>query len=365
MKLPTAKNYGVTRADFPEQDWSVWEARRYNHPGLGQTVDTSYLNIWPCCIHCATWICSSCWDFRRQRADRRVSQYCAKCGGREGFFSAVRHGTRNPHTPDGSHLPKLPFVVPVMSTVGAQWDILGMISYYKDLAIRNSGRAQLWENQVKDNMTEEEAVAAGMLPPNQVDPEEARGWGVRQPDELEHRDPGYSCDGQAVNTSLLKAVSPQPCNHGCLVDGMNYQDCPVHGEEVEGAEIKPYTSRNLLRKVQEALANGCEPTDRLTLTIAEAQQLMVGEYPHDDGEVVVLGPEIFVNVEAEVISWRGENWVKQPAPSNAAAASPDPSWQRREAMDWAVRLVVPGDIASNTANAVVQTADMILEWLQK
>ena len=36
-------------------------------------------------------------------------------------------------------------------------------------------------------------------------------------------------------------------------------------------------------------------------------------YPHDDGDVTVLGPEIFASRDGVVISWRGENYVRQAA----------------------------------------------------
>jgi hypothetical protein len=34
------------------------------------------------------------------------------------------------------------------------------------------------------------------------------------------------------------------------------------------------------------------------------------EYPYKDGDVIVLGPEIFVSSDGKVISWRGENYYK-------------------------------------------------------
>jgi hypothetical protein len=35
------------------------------------------------------------------------------------------------------------------------------------------------------------------------------------------------------------------------------------------------------------------------------------EYPHSDGDVLVLGPEIFVSSDGRVISWQGTNYVLQ------------------------------------------------------
>jgi len=34
-------------------------------------------------------------------------------------------------------------------------------------------------------------------------------------------------------------------------------------------------------------------------------------YPYDDGDVTVLGPEIFASSDGKVVSWRGENFVPQ------------------------------------------------------
>lgn len=325
MRLPTAVAYGVTQADFPEQDWSVWESRKYRHPGLGQTVDTKYMTVWPCCIHCATWICSTCWDFRRMRASRSVSQYCPKCGGREGFFSATRHGTRNPHMPE--HVPRPPFMVPTMSRI----DSSALIRYYKDLAMHRSGQVRdrelLWENQV-----------------------------TNQPDELEHRDPGFSLDAVMPDGSENKGLpAPPPRKHGFRFGAAD--------SVVE----------TLSAKVRTALRNGCLATDMLTVTVAEAQQLLninsgVTQYPYDDGEVVVLGPEIFVNPEAEVICWRGENWTKQPAPQDPDKAVADPSWQRRDAMEWALRCAPPASSTEKSSDRVkdlMVAADELLTWLQR
>jgi hypothetical protein len=34
-------------------------------------------------------------------------------------------------------------------------------------------------------------------------------------------------------------------------------------------------------------------------------------YPYQDGDVTVLGPEIFASKGGAVISWRGDNYVRQ------------------------------------------------------
>lgn len=393
VRLPTAVAYGVTRADFPEQDWSVWESHKYCHPGLGQMVDTKYLNVWPCCIHCATWICSGCWDFRRMRASRSVSQYCPKCGGREGFFSATRHGTRNSHAP--AHVPRPPFMVPRMSVIREgdprynltqdlvegdshrqNWamnvldatkhmnpvqagiyidqhsyrpDPERIKAFYLELAESQRDR-RLWENQVSN----ENAMG--------LDPEEKRGWGVKQPDELEHRDPGFSLDALRPDGSV---------NDEKTSESIAIQPAPLGGFHFDTVEERVYGSNvveAMRQKVEEALANGCQPGDRLTCTIAEARELIASrftKYPYDDGEVVVLGPEIFVNPEAEVISWKGENWVKQ---QKAVEAPAYLGSQKREALEYAIRAAAPASSTQRPVDRtaqIVDTADAILAWLQK
>lgn len=34
-------------------------------------------------------------------------------------------------------------------------------------------------------------------------------------------------------------------------------------------------------------------------------------YPHEDGEVIVLGPEVFAHRDERVISWKGRNYTPQ------------------------------------------------------
>jgi hypothetical protein len=43
------------------------------------------------------------------------------------------------------------------------------------------------------------------------------------------------------------------------------------------------------------------------------------QYPYQDGDTTVLGPEIFASADGQVISWRGENYVRQHIPDQAFA----------------------------------------------
>ncbi|MFG2900948.1 hypothetical protein ACGFZH_28165 [Streptomyces zaomyceticus] len=54
--------------------------------------------------------------------------------------------------------------------------------------------------------------------------------------------------------------------------------------------------------------------DRLATTTAPAASDS-GQYPRQDGDTTVLGPEIFASSDGQVISWRGMNYVPQPAPA--------------------------------------------------
>ena len=35
------------------------------------------------------------------------------------------------------------------------------------------------------------------------------------------------------------------------------------------------------------------------------------EFPYQDGDVTVLGPEVFASADGDVISWQGENYTRQ------------------------------------------------------
>jgi len=45
-------------------------------------------------------------------------------------------------------------------------------------------------------------------------------------------------------------------------------------------------------------------------------------YPHADGEFTVLGPEIFASSDGAVISWKGENYMRQPEPERRTQLRP-------------------------------------------
>lgn len=38
-------------------------------------------------------------------------------------------------------------------------------------------------------------------------------------------------------------------------------------------------------------------------------------YPYQDGDVTVLGPEVFASADGEAISWKGSNYSRRPGPT--------------------------------------------------
>ncbi|GGR70921.1 MULTISPECIES: hypothetical protein [Streptomyces] len=46
------------------------------------------------------------------------------------------------------------------------------------------------------------------------------------------------------------------------------------------------------------------------------------QYPHQDGDVTVLGPRVFVSNDGVVINWRGVNYVPQPDEQSTEATTP-------------------------------------------
>lgn len=49
------------------------------------------------CDKCGTWVCHTCWDFRRTYANRATHQICANCGYDEGEFKPTYHRPNHSH----------------------------------------------------------------------------------------------------------------------------------------------------------------------------------------------------------------------------------------------------------------------------
>lgn len=58
----------------------------------------------------------------------------------------------------------------------------------------------------------------------------------------------------------------------------------------------------------------CHIHDGALRTATPNRQARPG-YPHEDGDTLVLGPEVFVAKDGSVLSWRGANFVPQNAPA--------------------------------------------------
>lgn len=124
------------------------------------------------------------------------------------------------------------------------------------------------------------------------------------------------------------------------------------------------------------------PTCALTepATLEEAEKI-VGcteevehdcKYPYDDGDITVLGPEIFVNKAKGIICWQGQNYGLLPDPFEACESTVDEakreeSFQRREAMDHAVKLAI-ADIGvggrTYEGQSLTMAAEEILRFLK-
>jgi hypothetical protein len=48
--------------------------------------------------------------------------------------------------------------------------------------------------------------------------------------------------------------------------------------------------------------------------VAKAKHQQAARYPHQDGDFITLGPEIFTTKTGDVISWKGDNYVRQTEP---------------------------------------------------
>jgi hypothetical protein len=57
------------------------------------------------------------------------------------------------------------------------------------------------------------------------------------------------------------------------------------------------------------------------------------EYPHPDGDVIRLGPEVFASSDGAAVCWKGENYVRYDEP-NSQAASDDDLRERYAAAIW-------------------------------
>lgn len=56
------------------------------------------------------------------------------------------------------------------------------------------------------------------------------------------------------------------------------------------------------------------------------------KYPHQDGDVTVLGPEVFASKDNTVISWRGTNYVRHDENQQPHYLTPDALYELASAV---------------------------------
>lgn len=360
MKLPSIEALHTTRADFPERGWKSWEARRHNRVPDGSTIDTDYLNTKPCCIHCATWVCAGCWDFRRSRASRAVSQYCPRCGGIEGFFIAVRHV--EPH----ESLPRVPYRVPRlgpdMSCAGgdpcpgtgcpACCPVLDPC-YLETCTFRCS-------QQLPSAPLIPTCQACGSTDPFQHNQLVARGLIQHKWNEEEVHVP----EEAAMSRDLTEEES-KGCAYSCLADGLNYEECPVHGNKSVQAAAK---FSELKANKQEVEPLECDwivrhstletPNEYCGLPV-EGEN---AEYcpMHQRRADIMEAREKAEELKLKVVEPEGADCESEPKTEPM-------DYARREAMEWAVRLHEKSiDLGKDLVNeALIETAEQIYAWLKK
>jgi hypothetical protein len=52
--------------------------------------------------------------------------------------------------------------------------------------------------------------------------------------------------------------------------------------------------------------------EQIEADLRMARTLKRGRYPRKEGDITVLGPEIFASRDGSVLSWKGNNYVPQP-----------------------------------------------------
>jgi hypothetical protein len=317
MKLPSLPRLMLTHADFPHQNWDQWQDRLLSKVESGQTIDTSYLNVMPCCIHCATWICSSCWAFHRSRATRAVSQYCPRCGGTEGFFRAIRH--LKPH----EKLPQVPYFVPRIDVIGEGDPRYNLVQdlIEGDSATQDAAAREL--DRMKGDTRPEETVRE--LPSGLGELDRMMSQGCPAGDPC----PGTGCPACCPS---YDPCGEENCSFRCnprreMPDVSKENAMGLDPEEARGWGVghpsqDPEKVEAFVRGltagggVEDPTEKAKELEDRLREAVKKKQKLDFGEgnkYPYPDGDVVVLGPGIFVNPRKEVICWEGENYYKHDA----------------------------------------------------
>jgi hypothetical protein len=413
MKLPHTGRLMLTHADFPQQDWESWRRKEIDESrdDDGATIDTSYLNVMPCCIHCATWICVGCYDFRRSRATRAVSQYCPRCGGIKGFFVAIRH--LKPH----ERLKEVPFIVPRMTPDNREarmksfeeavreplkrlGEIAGAISRgcpagdpcpgtgcpaccpsYDPCGEKGCENCQA--SRKRENMERVELSAARerTVISNIA---EREFWGLHKFQEAQDSICCSRCGwgyNDPIHTKEIKVHVPEEAalakENAMGIDAP--QDIPGGEASLPPGDYTVPPDSVLGKQIRAEMAK------RGGIKFDPVEESPTPEYPYTEGDIVVLGPGISVNPGKDVIHWEGRNFYPYDetpvrkvtdkdreliaANSRATIERRDRTKLKNVALQWALDALkqngaIPG--GSNPeflADSLVKAADKILNWL--
>ncbi|MFR9794276.1 hypothetical protein ACL07V_37580 [Streptomyces sp. MB22_4] len=165
-------------------------------------------------------------------------------------------------------------------------------------------------------------------------------------ERCEHHDSGLIIDDpRNIAVAALAAVLPTPDQHAAVRAAALHEDADALEalDPVEAALAGQHAWADgaaLLRRLageapQDKAHCVCgEPTALGTVHrtdgpchVREAQQDPTPSYPYPDGDVTVLGPEVFASKDGGVICWKGENYERQP--TSEAQQAPAPGGEKR------------------------------------
>jgi hypothetical protein len=86
-------------------------------------------------------------------------------------------------------------------------------------------------------------------------------------------------------------------------------------------------------------------------------------YPYQDGDVIVLGPEIFVAEDKSVICWRGENYVPQDLLFKAETQR-DQAWRRLDENELPEEVLDHAKTRARLAELEAEVCDLLRQGLR-
>lgn len=165
-----------------------------------------------------------------------------------------------------------------------------------------------------------------------------------------------------VRNSLISKVKEERaaelrdkvCTFSCLADGMNYPECPVHGQGIcrHDPRVIDFEGDQYWSCLKCGLNMG-----------------LARKYPYPDGDVMVLGPELFIDADHEVIAYQGQHYQRMIPPQDpeTLVATDEPvnkPFMRQLSMEWAVKLNLPERASLRDADdGLIETAQRIYDWM--